>query len=99
MVDSEVVWQWQARLAQRSFDDETVIIGLDANEVHLLNESASFLWQQLESGANLNELSNKLQTVYEVDLSQANQDVSAYIEMMQEKGLIVPNPAPPGSSR
>ena len=53
-----------------------------------LNESAAFLWKQLEEDKTEEQLVAALLGEYEVEEQKAKEDVSAFVKKLQEAKLI-----------
>ncbi len=87
-------WQLDKRLAFRTISDETIIIGISGGEVHLLNETASFLWNMLSKGAeSAPSLTAALIANYDIDAATAQEDVSEFLTNLAAKKLITKSPA------
>lgn len=54
-----------------------------------LNETGAFLWQQLQEDRQAEELTAALLEEYEVTPAQAAADVAAFMDKLQEAGLLV----------
>jgi hypothetical protein len=57
---------------------------------HVLNESGEFLWEQLESPADVEELTSKLMLHYEIDADVARRDVESFLTDLASCGAIQP---------
>ena len=53
-----------------------------------LNETATFLWNNLKTAKDKSELINKLMLEYNVDESLALKDVDAFLENLKKLGVI-----------
>ena len=53
-----------------------------------LNESAAFLWKQLEEDKTEEQLGAALLSEYEVEEQKAKEDVGAFVKKLQEAKLI-----------
>ncbi|MBE5733478.1 MAG: PqqD family protein [Clostridiales bacterium] len=58
------------------------------NGVITLNEAGAFLWKRLQDGATETDLVNALLEEYEVEKEVAEKDVKAFIQKVEEAGLI-----------
>lgn len=55
-----------------------------------VNETGAFLWKALqESSKTIEELVQELCESYEVEYSQAIKDVETFIELVNEKGMLI----------
>ena len=60
----------------------------DMNSMINLNETATFLWRQLENDTTKEELIKKLTQEYDVDYKRASQSVDSFIAKLDEIGCI-----------
>ncbi len=58
------------------------------NSMINLNETATFLWRQLENDTTKEELIKKLTQEYDVDYKRASQSVDNFIAKLDEIGCI-----------
>lgn len=58
------------------------------NSMINLNETATFLWRQLENDITKEELIKKLTQEYDVDYERASKSVDNFIEKLDEIGCI-----------
>ena len=58
------------------------------NSMINLNETATFLWRQLENDTTKEELIKKLTQEYDVDYERASQSVDNFIAKLDEIGCI-----------
>jgi len=76
------------RLAARRFDDEMAVIDLRARVVHTMNATASHLWELIGQGATFDDLVRNLSDKFEVDGASAEKDVAAFLESLEQAGLV-----------
>ena len=83
------VWQLDKRIAFRTIEDETIIISISGGEIHLLNETASFLWNLLSAAPKSSaELISAMMASYNVDEDTAKNDVAEFLASLLAKELI-----------
>ena len=75
-------------VAYRVVDGEAVMLNPIDNQIHLLNDVATFIWLELEKESDYNELLGSVCEEFEVDRSQASEDLNNYIIELSEKGLV-----------
>lgn len=78
-------------LRQIAGEDIVVPIGnniADFNGVIRLNESAAFLWRELQSEISKNDLVNKLKSEYEIGEELATKDVEDFIKILEENNAL-----------
>jgi len=56
--------------------------------IRTLNETGAFLWKQIEQGADEDKIVNALMEEYEVDEETAKNDVSEFVNLLINNGLI-----------
>lgn len=76
----------------RDIAGETVVLpsgdDLDLSIMISLNETAKFLWEYLEQGADHHALVEALLTEYAVDREQAEASVSRFVAKLNENGFL-----------
>ena len=78
-------------LRQIAGEDIVVPIGnniADFNGVIRLNESAAFLWRELQSEISKTDLVNKLKSEYEIGEELATKDVEDFIKILEENNAL-----------
>ncbi len=73
----------------REVDRELVLLDTDSNHVHQLNETASFVWRQVEEAGSAEEISALLAETYSADPVILADDVKQILSRFVELGLIV----------
>lgn len=61
---------------------------LDFNGMLTLNETGAFLWQQLQTGADLEALVAALTAEYDVDRATAQADVQEFLAALEKAGCL-----------
>lgn len=76
----------------REIAGETVVLpsgdDLDLSKMFCLNETARFLWNHLEEGAELADLVNSVLEEYAVDRERAEASVSRFVTKLNENGFL-----------
>ena len=72
----------------REVNGETLVLDGRAELIHQLNPTASFIWQQAQSGSRAEEIAAALATQYDVDLETAHRDVAATLTRLKELNLV-----------
>ena len=85
-------------LAWRAIDGEVVIISPEDSIVHELNETASFIWMQVNSARNSSEIAELLVAEYDVAPEAARADTEELITHLEAKRLLLRSPAAGGES-
>lgn len=58
------------------------------NGIFMMTESGKLLWENIEKGAEENELKELLMEEYEIDAETALNDVKEFLEMLKAFGII-----------
>jgi hypothetical protein len=68
--------------------DETIIVNPKSRLMHSLNEVGGFIWQKLSNPIKVDELIDSVISEYEIDKSQAQKDVTDFLEDLEKQKLI-----------
>jgi hypothetical protein len=74
-------------LLVREVDGEVLVLDTEADRIHQLNASASFIWRQLANGASAEEISEHLANEFDVVEHQAQRDVAEILGQFVELGI------------
>jgi hypothetical protein len=72
----------------RSFQNESVLLNLDTECYHGLDDVGIRMWQALSQSENIQAAYESLLSNYEVDGATLQKDLEAFIESMVERGLL-----------
>lgn len=75
-------------ISWQDFGEGMVVLNPHREKVHEFNQTAAFLWKQMDQSSSQEELASALSDEFEVDLNTAIRDVSTFIEQSHEWGLI-----------
>ena len=73
----------------QEIDGQAVVVVPSRREMHELDETATFLWRELERARSVADLVAALCGEFDVDPGRAEKDVRAFIAGLEEKGLVV----------
>ena len=74
------------------FDDsEGIVVDLNTKKYYQLNETATLIWKGIASGAPIVEIANNLVHSYEVTPEDAQRNVKAIVQQLQDYKLISAN--------
>lgn len=79
-------------LAWREIEGEVVIISPEESMLHELNQTASFIWKQLDGKRTMEEIARLLAQEFEVPVEQALADTEELVAQLQEKQLLSNRP-------
>lgn len=77
----------------RSVAGQNVVVPVGSNTLNFnaaitLNETAAFLWKQLENDKTEQELLTALTNEYEIDSASAKGDITVFLNVLREHGII-----------
>src|SRR5258708_31442781 len=93
---ASVTWQKNPALAWREIDDETVIISPNDSVMHELNDTGSFLWENIDGKKSAAELAELLAENYQVTPDMALSDTQALLEQIASRNMVLTSPAADG---
>lgn len=77
------------RLAYKTIGDETIILDTRINQqVHQLNELASFIWNLCDGEHDVDEITEKVCLEFEISKDTASKDVLEFLIELQDKMLL-----------
>ena len=83
--------QQRPGLTVRIVDGEVVILDRDAEKIHQLNSTASFVWNRLESTSDVAQIARELSGEFDVEVDAALVDVRRIVGELQKLRLLVPS--------
>lgn len=86
-VDPGLVVQQAERTASRTIGGKAVVVVIDANELHTLNEVGSRVWE-LAQGTSLADIAETIASEYEVEPDVAMADVRTFARQLLGKGML-----------
>jgi hypothetical protein len=93
MTGLKTIVSHSASIVTRKTGNEYVLVPItnniaDMNSVYTLNETGAFIWDQIDGNRTLQEIISTLTAEYEIDSSNAEKDVFAFVDNMS-KYLII----------
>lgn len=89
MNGSNAIWQKNPEVAWKESDGEIVIVAPGQDLMHELNETASFLWKNIDGRKNAAELAALMAKRYEVTAETALRDTEELLQELRVKKLLV----------
>jgi len=77
------------KLPSQEIQGQVVIVVPAQSEMHQLDEVGSFLWGELGIRRSAQELVRAVCEEFDVDPSQAEKDIGAFLAALDDKGLLV----------
>ena len=72
----------------REVNGEMLVLDGRAELIHQLNPTATFIWQQAQSGSAAAEIALALAEQYDIDPETAHRDVAATLARLKELNLV-----------
>jgi len=72
----------------QEIDGETVLLDMDSENYFGLDEVGTVIWQTMQEGLSLEEMLEKLLSVYDVEEEVLKKDLVHFVERLEESGLI-----------
>lgn len=69
-------------------DGEVLVLDDENGYIHQLNDTASFVWRQIDGKSSCEEIAERLADAFEVDVADAAKDVAVLIEKFHEMNLL-----------
>lgn len=76
------------KTAFRIIDGEAVIMTLENNTLHALNDVGSRIWELSDGSKTLVEIIEAINSEYEVGYEESKADCISFIEELQDKGML-----------
>lgn len=73
----------------QSFEDETIVIDPSKQFSYEFGHVGTFIWNQINGSASLDQILQNLCAEYEVKPDEAQQDLNEFIEQLQNEQLII----------
>jgi len=75
-------------LNARLVEDEVVVLDRKADQVHQLNQTASFIWERCDGRSTPRDIAEQLVEAFEVDPDTAATSVTAALQQFTRLGLL-----------
>lgn len=82
------VWRRDPSLPYQKMEEQTVVVDPRTREVHLLNETATRIWDLLAEPHTLEELLGVLGSEYDAPEPEIREQVRDFVAGMRERGLV-----------
>lgn len=77
------------QVATRSVEGQALVVLADAGEVAILNETGTFLWEQVDGAHLLSEIAARLALAYGISPTEAERDTLEFFETLLDLEAIV----------
>jgi methyltransferase-like protein len=91
------VYQKNQNFVYRQIDDETLLVPIkdsvgDLGSIYNLNQVAAFVWEHLDGKRTLQDIKHLMTDEFEVSDSDAEQDLSEFVDQLENIDAIFPKP-------
>jgi hypothetical protein len=87
-MDKDTRYRRNETLPFQEIEGQVVIVCPARQELHRLDEVATWLWNLMDQPRSVPELAKALREEFEVEREPAERDVRAFLDDLQNKGLI-----------
>jgi len=87
MLDNELKIKKRSDLNERTSDGETLILDRINGQIHHLNLTASYIWEQCD-GLSTAAISERLAQAFQIDLATAERDVILLLSEIKRMNLL-----------
>ena len=91
MITNQTKIHLEKKLDVTDLSGEKVMIDFETGKYFLLKGSANEIWEYIEQDITVEEIVEKLMTVYEVDRQTCEASVIQFLTQLEENGFIVAN--------
>ncbi|HYP07127.1 MAG TPA: PqqD family protein [Bryobacteraceae bacterium] len=88
MFPEDTILRPDPQLPSTEIDGEIVLMNCLTDSYYSLSETAAAVWKALKPGASLQSICQTLLREYTVDEETCRRDVSAFLQMLLQQGLI-----------
>jgi len=74
---------------ERVVEGEMVVMDQESEQIHQLNQTASFIWQLCDGDHDRQQIAEELAAAFEVDADTAEADVAETLEKLEKIGLLI----------
>lgn len=74
---------------ERIVEGEMVVMDKESEQIHQLNQTASFIWQLCDGNHDQQQIAEELAEAFEIDADTAEADVADTLKKLEEIGLLV----------
>lgn len=77
-----------ARVAARVIDGEAIIMDVRSGVYYSMQGTGSFVWEQIDGGATVQDIAQALARRYDVSPERALKDVTSLVEQLLQEGVV-----------
>jgi hypothetical protein len=72
----------------REIGDETIFLAEEGEDLHTLDETATFIWRAIDGNRPLRDILERMCAEYEVSREVAQEDLLRFIDELVHKGIV-----------
>lgn len=72
----------------RSFDDQVALVNMITKRFHLLNPTATLIWNSISAGNSIEEVERQLSTQFQVEPAEISKSMNALITALRSEKFI-----------
>lgn len=88
-MEAAAAWQRVSHLPFQTIDEVTLVVNPARREVHLLNETASRVWELCAAPRTMDELLDTLGDEYDAPRDELLREVTELVDGLRDKSLLV----------
>lgn len=91
--EMETIFRKKEEIVTRKIAEETILVPVrgslaDMQKIFSLNPVGEFIWQELDGEKSLRQISERLQSLFDVSEERADADIKEFIAELLKEGLI-----------
>lgn len=75
-------------IAERIIDGKAVIVKIESDEVLVLNDTGTILWQMVDGRRSAEEILKDFSAEYDTDIEETRRDIEEFLYSLYKSGLI-----------
>ncbi len=92
-MEANIIFEKDEGMVWRQIGDETILVPVrrqadDLDSVFTLNETAAFIWSQIDGKVTVADICGRLVAEFEVEQEQAEADLQHYLSQLKEIAAI-----------
>jgi len=76
------------RVPWRTVEEKAVLISVENSEVMVLNEVGSYIWDFLNEGKTLSQITEHVSEAFDSDEENIEQEVLSFLDDMKDRGAV-----------
>ena len=94
-MDLEKRYSQSEDIVSRTIGEDTILVPIhrqvgELENVYALNDTAAFIWGQMDGKSSLGDICNRMESEFEVDRERAERDLLTCVAQFEEMKSIVP---------